>query len=192
MYVKGHSIGPFAGNYPCFRAAAPVPWENPASDEHPHPLRSQPHRLPAHRRRAHRALLLGLRAPARRQVRPAHRGHRPGALHRGLGEGDPRRHEVARPGLGRGPVLPDAAPRALPGSRGAADRRGQGLPLLGDEGGTRRDARGSSARAARSRATTGAGGPERAKAAGLAARGPAAGDPLSHARRRARSAGTTW
>ena len=63
---------------------------------------------------------LGLRAQTRRQVHPAHRGHRPRALDAGIGAGDPRRDAVARPRLGRRPVLPDAAPRALPRSRGAA------------------------------------------------------------------------
>ena len=83
-----------------------------ASPRHdPHPLRSQPHRLPAHRRRPHRALQLGVRAPPRRQVHPAHRGHRPRALDAGIGAGHPRRDALARPRLGRGPVLPDAAPR---------------------------------------------------------------------------------
>ena len=39
-----------------------------------------PDRLPAHRRRAHGALQLGLHAPRRRPLRAAHRGHRPRAL----------------------------------------------------------------------------------------------------------------
>ena len=42
-----------------------------------------PDRPPARRRRAHRAVQLAVRAPPRRRVHPAHRGHRPRALHRG-------------------------------------------------------------------------------------------------------------
>ena len=43
-------------------------------------LRAVADRLPAHRRRAHRALQLALRPPHRRALPAAHRGHRPGAL----------------------------------------------------------------------------------------------------------------
>src|SRR3954467_9644239 len=41
----------------------------------------------------------------------------------GRGQRHPRGHEVARHRLGRGGVLPDAAPRALQGSGRPADRR---------------------------------------------------------------------
>ena len=68
----------------------------------PRPLRPLPHRLPPHRRGPHRPLQLALGPPHRRQVRPAHRGHRPGALHRGGGARHPRRDALARPRLGRG------------------------------------------------------------------------------------------
>ena len=67
----------------------------------PRPLRSLSHRLPARRRRPHGALQLALRPPARRHVRPAHRGHRRRALVGGDGHGHPRRPALARPRLGR-------------------------------------------------------------------------------------------
>src|SRR4051812_23137553 len=85
----------------------PLVWENPPSHDRPHPLCAEPHRLPPHRRCAHRAFLLGLCPSPRRPVHSAHRGHRPRALHRRVGAGDPRRHALARPRLGRGAVLPD-------------------------------------------------------------------------------------
>ena len=58
--------------------------------------------LPPHRRRPHRALQLALGAEDRRHVRPAHRGHRPGAQHRRERARHPRLAEVARARLGRG------------------------------------------------------------------------------------------
>ena len=54
-------------------------------------IRPEPHRLPPHRRSADRPLQLGVRAPPRRHVRPAHRRHRPRALHRREHRGDPPR-----------------------------------------------------------------------------------------------------
>ena len=65
------------------------------------PLRPVPHRLPARRRRPHGALQLALRAPPRRHVRAAHRGHRRRALVGRHGHGHPRRPALARPRLGR-------------------------------------------------------------------------------------------
>src|SRR2546422_10620506 len=44
-------------------------------DAGPDALRAEPHRRAPHRERAHRALQLPLRAPPRRRVRAAHRGH---------------------------------------------------------------------------------------------------------------------
>ena len=51
----------------------------PKSRRHdrPHPIRPQPHRHPAHRRRTDGALLLVVRTAARRHLHPAHRRHRP-------------------------------------------------------------------------------------------------------------------
>ena len=49
-------------------------------------------------------------------LHPAHRGHRPRALHAGGSAGDPGRHEVARPRSRRGAVLPDAAHGSVQGS----------------------------------------------------------------------------
>ena len=89
---------------------------DPALHDRPHPLRSQPHRLSAHRRRPHRPVLLGLCPPPRRQVHPAHRGYRRRALDAGGGAGDSRRHALAGPGARRRPVLPDAAHGSLQGS----------------------------------------------------------------------------
>ena len=109
--------------------------------DRPHPLRPEPHRHAAHRRRAHGAVLLALRAPPRRHVHPAHRGHRPRALHARGGAGDPRRHAVARPRPRRGPVLPDAAHGPVPRGHRPVPARRQGLPLLLLQGRTRRDAR---------------------------------------------------
>ena len=68
----------------------------------PRPFRAVAHRLPARRRRPHRALQLALRAAARRRVRAAHRGHRRRAVVRRDGRGHPRRPALARPRLGRG------------------------------------------------------------------------------------------
>ena len=49
-------------------------------DGSPRPLRAVADRLPARRRRPHGALQLALRAPARRRLRAAHRGHRRRAI----------------------------------------------------------------------------------------------------------------
>ncbi len=107
-------------------AGSPRPWGR----RDPHPLRPEPHRLPAPGRRAHRAVRLGLRAPARRHVHPAHRGHRRRALDAGGGAGDPRRDGLARPRLRRGSVLPDAADGPLPRGRRRHARARARLPLL--------------------------------------------------------------
>ena len=96
----------------------------------PHPLRPQPHRLPAYRRRAHRAVLLGLRPPPRRQLHPAHRGHRRRPLHPRGGAGHPRRHALAGAGARRGPVLPDAAHGPVQGGHRPDAGRRHRLPLL--------------------------------------------------------------
>ena len=66
-----------------------------------HPLRPLAHRLPAYRRRPHRAVQLALCARPRRQDAAADRGHRPRALDRGGDRRDPRRPDLARPRLGR-------------------------------------------------------------------------------------------
>ena len=94
---------------------------------HPHPHRPVPDGLPPPRHRAHRAVLVGVRAPPRRRVRAAHRGHRRRALDAGFGRPDPRRDEVAGPAVRRGPGLPDAAPRSLQGG-GRPDARRRARP----------------------------------------------------------------
>src|SRR3989442_300877 len=69
-------------------------------DVGPDALRAESHRRAPHRKRPHRALQLALRAPPRRRVRAAHRGHRPRALDRGIDARHPREPPLARPHLG--------------------------------------------------------------------------------------------
>ena len=91
------------------------------------PLRAVADRLPARRRRAHRALQLALRPPARRRVRPADRRHRRRALVGRHGHRHPRQPAVARPRLGRRPGASAGRtrrifrPSALDRHRAAAD-----------------------------------------------------------------------
>ena len=70
----------------------------------PRPIRPFAHRLPPHRRRAHRAVQLALRPPHRRHVHPAHRGHRRRAQFPGGRGRHPQRPALARPRLGRRPA----------------------------------------------------------------------------------------
>ena len=74
---SGPPTGPptFPFRCPCARGACHVVRQ--AS----RPLRAVPDRVPPHRRRAHGALQLALGAEDGRHLRPAHRGHRPGAQH---------------------------------------------------------------------------------------------------------------
>ena len=96
------------------------------------PFRPIAHRLPARRRRPHRALQLAARPPRRRRVRAAHRGHRRRAIVGRDGRRHPAGDALARPGLGRRArrrraartVLPVAALRSAPRRRRAA-RRGR-------------------------------------------------------------------
>ena len=96
------------------------------------PLRSVADRVPSHRRRPHGALQLALGAQDRRRVRPPHRGHRPGAQHRGepcassstrcggsasTWDEGPERGRTARA------VHADGAARRLPRARRAPHRR---------------------------------------------------------------------
>ena len=74
------------------------------------------HWLSAHRRGAHGAVQLAVRAAPRRHVPAAHRGHRPAALDRGGDRGDLR-----RPGLAR-----------------AERRRAAGVPVRSGRSGTPR------------------------------------------------------
>ena len=120
-------------------ADAPEPGDKDlVTTRHAHALRPQPDRLPAHRRRAHGAVQLAVRAPARRPVHPAHRRHRPAAQRRGGARADPARLPLARPRLGRRPrgrrparaVLPVAARRPLPGRRRRAAAPRARLPRL--------------------------------------------------------------
>ena len=155
----------------------------------PHPLRAEPDRLPASRQRPHGAVRLGVCAPARRHVHPAHRGHRRRALDAGSGAGDPRRDGLARARLRRGPVLPDAADGPLSrGARRHARARAR-LSLLHDAGGARRAARGADGarREAALRRPLAAGERRRQDAAG----GRRAGDPLPQSATTAASPGTT-
>ena len=113
-----------------------------------HSFRALPDRLPAYRRRAHRAVQLALRQALRRQVPAAHRGHRPRALDRGGGRGDPRRPQLARPRLGRRGGPPVRARRA-PSRGGASNCSPRAAPIAA----TRRPR--NSTRCARSRALEG-------------------------------------
>ena len=96
----------------------------------PRPLRPIPHRLPPRRRRPHRSLQLALRPPAGRRHDPPHRRHRRRSQQARTRPGHHRRPPVARPRLGRGPVLPIPAPRSLQRRRAKMPRQRQRLPLL--------------------------------------------------------------
>jgi hypothetical protein len=111
----------------------------------------------------YRAFLLGVRARARREVRAAHRGHRPEALERRRQRGLPEGSRVARHRLGRRPrvqrrvdrrrrparpVLPVGAARPLQPRDRAPDRRREGLLRLRHRRRTRREAKGRAGREA--------------------------------------------
>ena len=83
-------------------------------------VRAVPDGLLPRRRRQDRPLQLDLRAPARRHVRPAHRGHRRRAQPRRVDRRHPERAALDRRRLGRGPVLPEPAHRTC--TRDAAAR----------------------------------------------------------------------
>ena len=92
---------------------------------HPRPARhgaaaggALAHGRPARRHGLHVAVQPGVRAPAGRPVRAAHRGHRPGPLPRGLREAGLRHPALARPDVGRGPGRRRPV-RALPAERAA-------------------------------------------------------------------------
>ena len=95
-------------------------------------------------------------------LHPPHRGHGPGTAQPGQRPGDPRRPDLARARLGRGPggrrtprpVLPERAQAAVPRRGRAADRAGQGLPLLLHQGGARPASAPSSRRATRRRSSS--------------------------------------
>ncbi len=81
------------------------------------PLRPVAHRVPPRRQRPGGALQLALRPPHRRDLHPAHRGHRHRAQPRGVGGGDPVVAGVAGHGARRGPLPPVGAHRRLPRRR---------------------------------------------------------------------------
>ena len=141
----------------------------------PRSLRPLPHRLPAHRRRPHRALQLALGAPHRRHVRPAHRGHRPGALDAGGGGRDPRRDALARPRLGRGA-------RASAARTGRTSRRERLDDLQGARGAARRARARRTPATARRRSSTPSGSRRRPRSGSSATRAPAASKPYDPSR----------
>ena len=128
-------------------------------------IRPVAHRLPARRRRAHRALQLALCAPPWRHVHPAHRRHRRRALAGRNGHRHSRRPAVAGHRLGRGSgdrrparaVFSVTAARSLSRGREAAARQRPGVrgrrrdPLQGAAG---QDARSPTACTDRSSSTT--------------------------------------
>ena len=83
-------------------------------------LRSQPDRLPAHRRRAHGAVQLAVRPAARRAVHAAHRRHRSAAQRRGGAGADPPRLPLAGHRLGRRPRSRRARTRRTTNRSGGA------------------------------------------------------------------------
>ena len=146
------------------------------------PLRPLAHRLPPRRRRPHGALQLALRPADRRHLRPAHRGHRPGAQHR---RRTPASSSTGSSWLGitwdEGPFFQGAYGAAPPGRRRAPARRGQGLPLLLHPGGARRAARARPRRRAAASATTGAATGSTADEIERRARAPARRSPSASA-----------
>ena len=83
-------------------------------------IRAVADRVLPRRHRPDRAVQLALRAPQRRHVPPAHRGHRRGAQPRGVGRRDPRGAGVART---RRPTSRPCARASSPTAhRAAADR----------------------------------------------------------------------
>ena len=66
-----------------------------------HAIRTQPDRLPAHRRGADRPVQLAAGPASRRPVHPSDRRHRPAAARRGCRPEDPRRVPLDRDRLGR-------------------------------------------------------------------------------------------
>ena len=170
-------------------ASAPRPSRLPSPMTVRHPLRPQSHRHAAHRRRAHGAVLLALRAPPRRHVHPARRGHRPRAFDP---RGACRRSSTACSGSGldhdEGPFYQTAAlSTATARSSSSCSREGKAYHCYCTQGRTRRDARRSRWRARRSRATTGAAATARSRVPGV--------EPVVRFRnpdRRARWSSTTW
>ena len=125
----------------------------------------------------------------RRPVHPARRGHGSRALDARGGEGDPRRHGVARASThDQGPFYQtqrfDRYKEVI--ARHAQGRHG--LSLLLPQGRARRDARSAAARARKSRATTAAAATARAAAPRAAVRRWCA----SRIRKRARPSSRTW
>ncbi len=141
----------------------------------PHPHRAVAHRLPAPGHGAHRAVLVGLCAPLRRRLHPAHRRHRRRALDAGGGRPDHRRDALA----GSGRTTKARSSRCSASSATARSSRRCWPPARPTAASARpksstRCAR-RSARAARSRATTAAGGPSQASGCHAAARRAAGG-----------------
>src|SRR2546423_44656 len=101
------------------------------ADERSRPHGSEPHRLPAHRRRADLPLQLALRAPARRRVPPPDREHGHEPRGRRGGAADPGLAALARDRVGRAGDVPARPARALSGPGAAAPRPGRGLTPRG-------------------------------------------------------------
>src|ERR1017187_3737799 len=112
---------------------------SPPDDGSPSTLRAFPDGLPSRRRSADGSLQLALRTPPRGHVHPPHRGHRRREEPPRADGPDPPRDALARPRLGRGPVLPERARRPLPRGRGPPPRGGQGVSRVRSARRARRD-----------------------------------------------------
>ena len=116
-----------------------APWLSPRATPVRLRVAPSPDRRPARRHGLHVAVQPGLRPPAGRPVRAAHRGHRPGALRRGQRAADLRHAALARAATGtrartraarsRRTASPSGSTIYRPLRRAAARRRPR-LPLL--------------------------------------------------------------
>ncbi len=118
----------------------------PADAASPQPLCAEPDWVSPHRRRAHGALQLSVRARQGRSVHSADRGHGPRALDLRVRASDFRQPALAAHRLGRGPIFPEPAERSLQGARPGPRASGTCVPLLLLRGGARAKARDGASR----------------------------------------------
>ena len=113
------------------------------TDGDPHAVRAESDRLHPPRQHPLGAVSMGVRAPAWRNVHPAHRRHRHRAQHAAGHAGDHRCDGLARPRLRRGAVFPDAAHGPLSRGHRRHARARPRLPRLHAARRARRAARGA-------------------------------------------------